>query len=74
MNFTHLKCGTNEQNRKRPTDIENRFVVAKREEGGTGMDWEFGIVDAFRKDKQQGPAVWHRELYLISCRPRWKIM
>jgi len=31
------------QNRNRFRDIENRFVVAKREEGGGGKDWEFGI-------------------------------
>ena len=24
-------------------DIENRFVVAKGEEGGSGMDWEFAV-------------------------------
>ena len=28
---------------KQTQDIENRFVVAKREGGGGGMDWEFGI-------------------------------
>ena len=27
------------------------------------MDWDFGI----RMDKQQGPTVERRELYLISC-------
>ena len=26
-------------------DIENRFVVAKGEVGGSGMDWEFVLVD-----------------------------
>ena len=31
------------QNGKRLTDMENRFVVAKGEEGGSGMDREFGI-------------------------------
>ena len=25
------------------TDIENRLVLAKEEEGGGGKDWEFGI-------------------------------
>ena len=29
------------QNRNRLTDIENRFVVDKGEEGGIGLDWEF---------------------------------
>ena len=31
------------QNRNRLTDIENRLVVAKGEEGGSGMDWEFAV-------------------------------
>ena len=31
------------QNRKRLTDIENRLVVAKREEGRSRMDWELGV-------------------------------
>ena len=32
-----------QRNRNRPLDIENRLVVAKREGGGSGMDWEFGV-------------------------------
>ena len=29
----------------------------------------------YRMDKQQGPAVEHRELYSISCdKPQWKII
>ena len=43
----NLKYGTNEpiylQNRNRLTDIENRLVVSKGEEGGGGKNWEFGI-------------------------------
>ena len=35
--------GTYLQNRNRLTEIENRFVVAKGEGGGEGMDWEFGM-------------------------------
>ena len=31
------------QNRNRFTDTENRLVVPKGEEGGSGMDWEFGV-------------------------------
>ena len=27
------------------TDVEDRCVVAKEEEGGRGLDWELGIVD-----------------------------
>ena len=34
---------TNLQNRNRLTDIENCFVVAKGEERGSGVDWEFGV-------------------------------
>ena len=29
------------KNRNRLTDIENRFVIAKGEKGGGGMDWKF---------------------------------
>ena len=40
----NLKYGTNEPiYRNRLTDIENRLVVAKGEEGGRGTDWEFGV-------------------------------
>ena len=35
--------GTCLQNRDRLTDTENRFVVAKGEGQGAGMDWEFGV-------------------------------
>ena len=31
------------ENRNRLTGIENWLVVARRERGGRGMDWEFGI-------------------------------
>ena len=31
------------QDRNGLTDVENRFVVAKEEGGGSGMDWEFGV-------------------------------
>ena len=39
------KYGTNEPSTKQKTDsdTENRPVVAKEEEGGRGMDWEFGV-------------------------------
>ena len=37
INATYL------QKRNRPTDIENRLVVAKGEWGGSGMDWEFEV-------------------------------
>ena len=36
-----------------------------------GKDWKFGISRGklliYRIDKQQGPTVWHKELYSISC-------
>ena len=32
-----------QQNRNEPTDIENRLVIVKREEGEGGRDWELGI-------------------------------
>ena len=28
------------------TDIENRFMVAKRRASGRGMEWKFGLADA----------------------------
>lgn len=27
-------------------DMNSRLMVAKGEEGGSGVDWEFGVVDA----------------------------
>ena len=42
----NLKHGTNEPIYKieaRPTDVENRFVVAKGKGDGSGMDGEFGV-------------------------------
>ena len=31
------------QNRNRLTDIENTFVIAKEEGGGSELGWEFGV-------------------------------
>ena len=39
----NLKYGTNEQNRNRLTDIENRLVVAKGEGEESSMDWGFEV-------------------------------
>ena len=42
----NLKYGTKEpiyKNRNRLTDRENGLVVAKREEEGSRMYWEFGV-------------------------------
>ena len=70
----NLKYDTNEpilQNRNRLTDRENTLVVAKR--GGGWRRDGLGVSDSqmqtimFRMDKQQSPAVQHRELYSISC-------
>ena len=35
--------GTYQQNRNRPTDMENRLVVVKGEGGGSRIDGEFGV-------------------------------
>ena len=44
-------------------------MVAKRVETGGRMEGEFGISRSIHieTDKQHGPTVWHRELYLKSC-------
>ena len=56
---------------KTALSLENRLLVAKGKGDGGGMDWEFGVsrwqTIIHRMDKQQGPTVWHRELYSISC-------
>ena len=40
----NLKHGTNEpKNRNRLSDIENKFVIAKGEGEGSGMDRKFGV-------------------------------
>ena len=43
--WQNLKCGTNEPiyQIEINSDLQNRFVVAKWDEGGSGMDWEFGV-------------------------------
>ena len=41
-------------------ELENKFVVANGEGGGSGMDWEFVVnmqTIAFGVDKQWDPAV-----------------
>ena len=60
------KKGTNELTYETETDIENRLAFAK---GAVGLwVWHQQIqTTTCRKDKQQGPTVYHRELYLISC-------
>ena len=39
----NLKYNTNLQDKIRPTDIENRLVVAQGDMGGGGKDWKFGV-------------------------------
>ena len=43
----NLKYDTNELIRNRLTDVENRLVVAKGEEDGGGIDWEFFFFNIF---------------------------
>ena len=49
---------------------ETRLVAAKGEEGGSGMDGEFGVGRSkllhFRVGRPWGPAVQHRELCPVS--------
>ena len=49
-------------------ELENRFVVAKREGGGSGMDWELGVnrCKLFQVE-WIGNGVLHREQYLVTC-------
>ena len=39
----NLKQGTNELIYKTDSQTENRLVIAKKEVGGCGRDWEFGV-------------------------------
>ena len=53
------------------SQTENRLAIAEGERGswrgGLGVwDWQMQAT-IYRKDKQQGPIVEHRELYSISC-------
>ena len=45
---------------------------------GERTHWELGLTDPcsiYKADKQQGPAVWHRESYSASCNNlKWKII
>lgn len=64
MNLYHIL-----QNRNRPTDIENKFMVTKEEMWGDNLGvWDYQIQTTVCEiDKRQSPTVWHRELYSISC-------
>ena len=49
--------------------MENKPMVTSEVRGWGGINWEFGIniiIYINKIDKQQGPTVQHRELYLIS--------
>ena len=44
------------------------MLVTKEDGCGGGINQELGIHTAIYKiNKQQGPTVWHRELYSVSC-------
>ena len=59
------------QNRNRLTHMQKRLELSKGGRHGGGKHWASGIIQ--RLDEQQGPAVYHRELYSVSCdKPEWK--
>ena len=75
----NLNYNTNQYNlwtKNRLTDIENSLVVAKGAGVGSKGLRTWGAqrwTVIYRKDKQQGPTIQHRELYPTSCDiPQWK--
>ena len=60
----------NNNNKKLLTDLENKLTVTKGERWGRD---KLGVWDSqihspiYKIDNQQGPAVYHRELYSIFC-------
>ena len=75
-----LKYDTNELIYKAEVDSQTQKTnlwLPKGKGDGGGINWEFGIsrykLLLHKIDKQQGPTVYHRELYSISCnKPQWK--
>ena len=65
--MTQMKLSTE----KKRMDLENRLVVAKGDEGGSGMDWESGVNRCkllhLEWISNKISAVWHRGLYLVTC-------
>ena len=54
---------------RKEIDIENKLMATKGERGGRDKlgVWDQQVQTTIYKiHKQQGPSVWHRELYLIS--------
>ena len=56
---------------------QTRLAVAQEERvwGRDGLGvWDQQMLNTSqRMNKPQGPAVWHRELYLTSCdKPKWR--
>ena len=55
--------------KQKQTHIENKLMITK---GGRGRRDKLGVWDEqihttiYKIDKQQGPTVWHRELYSVS--------
>ena len=63
------KLNTNKTNETKQPVSENRLGAAKRGwwRAGLGMGgWQMQTI-IYRMDKQQGPTVWQRELYSITC-------
>ena len=53
---------------KKIIDMENRLVIAKREREGVGETGNLGLIDAnYSLWNGFDPAVYHRELCLVTC-------
>ena len=60
----------NLQNRERPTDLENKLMVAGGMDGGRDSQgvWDGHVHSViFKMEDQQGPTVQHKELCPILC-------
>ena len=57
------------QNGNRCTDFENKFMFTKREGGRDKLGvWDYHIhTTTYKIGNQQGPTVYHGELYSIFC-------
>ena len=54
---------------KQVTDIQNKPTVTKEKVGRDKLAlWDENTHTAiYKTDKQQGPIVWHKELYSMCC-------
>ena len=75
----NLKYDTNESIYESEAEswTQTRLAAAQEETvwGGDGMGaWDQQKLNTTqRMNKRQGPTVWYRELYLISCdKPKWR--